>query len=179
MKPIRKILFLLILPIVLFFTGYAIGYNREFWKSERRDLYGRMLVANAIYIDNQSIDSGNAEKCGFNRELAAHWMIAILHEIEQCGVEQVALLGKDSGTEHNFREAIKRATNLRNKQVSFIDTDQGQNFEAKAIGKMKKSNDAIFFSKYCVLPKRAILVISLIGVVVSILAVVGLLLENR
>ena len=64
-------------------------------------------------------------------------MIAILHEIEQCGVEQVALLGKDSGTEHNFREAIKRATNLRNKQVSFIDTDQGQNFEAKAIGKCR------------------------------------------
>jgi len=67
----------------------------------------------------------------------------------------------------------------KNKQVSFIDTDQGQNFEAKVIGKMKMSNDAILFSKYCVLPKWAILVISLIGVVVSILAVVGLLLEKR
>ena len=48
----------------------------------------------------------------------------------------------------------------------------------------RKGKDSVFskyniFSKDCVLPKWAILVISLTGVLVSILAVIGLLLEKR
>ncbi len=48
----------------------------------------------------------------------------------------------------------------------------------------RKGKDSVFskyniFSKDCVLPKWAILAISLTGVLVSILAVIGLLLEKR
>ena len=48
----------------------------------------------------------------------------------------------------------------------------------------RKGKDSVFskyniYSKDCVLPKWAILVISLIGVAVSVLAVIGLILEKR
>ena len=48
----------------------------------------------------------------------------------------------------------------------------------------RKGKDSVFskyniYSKDCVLPKWMILVISLIGVVVSVLAIIGLILEKR
>lgn len=48
----------------------------------------------------------------------------------------------------------------------------------------RKGKDSVLskyniYSKDCVLPKWAILVISLIGVAVSVLAVIGLILEKR
>lgn len=96
-----------------FMTSFAIGHRISARRVELRELHSRMLIVNAIYLENQLVNEDVASRTGFDRNLAVPWLISLLNEIESVGIDSVAGCCSDSGNHDLFVKAIERAKQLR------------------------------------------------------------------
>ncbi len=106
-------LFFVVICFLSFMTSFAIGHRISARHVEFRGLHGRMLIANAIYLENQLVNEDVASRTEFDRNLAVPWLISLLDEIEKVGIDKVAGCCSDSETQDLFVKAIDRAKQLR------------------------------------------------------------------
>ena len=100
---------------LIFMTSFAIGHRISARRVELGELHSRMLIVNAIYLENQLVNEDVASRTGFDRNLAVPWLISLLNEIERVGIDKVAGCCSDAGTQDLFIKAIERAKQLRQK----------------------------------------------------------------
>lgn len=98
---------------LFFISSFAIGHRINARRGEFRELYSTILIANAIYLENQLVNAEVASRTEFDRNLAVPWLISLLYEIERVGIGKVMGSYPDSETQDLFLNAIERANQLR------------------------------------------------------------------